>query len=81
MLMRKLNGKEASNTNLLPKEEDIQIEEMHSPKVSASVVKALEDLYLRPNNEVEAIELDQDVKAVTSKETESQQSTRSCYFQ
>jgi len=70
MLMRKLNGKKASDLNLLPKEEDITIEEMHSPKVSASVVKALEDLYVQPNNEVEAIELDQDVKAVTSKVTE-----------
>jgi len=70
ILMRKLNGREASNTNLLPKEEDITIEEMHPPKVSARVVKALEDLYLQPNNEFEVIELDQDVKAVTSKESE-----------
>jgi len=28
--MRKLNGKEASNTKLLSKEEDIKIEEMES---------------------------------------------------
>jgi len=46
--MRKLNGKNASYPNLLPKEEEITIEEMHSPKVSASVVKALEDLHLQP---------------------------------
>jgi len=66
MLMRKLNAKKASNPNLLPKDEDITIEEMHSPKVSASVVKALDDLHLQPNSEVEAIELDHDVKTMTS---------------
>jgi len=70
ILMRKLNAKEPSNTNLFSKEEDSKIEEMHSPKVPAIVIKALENLYLQPNNEFEAIELDQDVKAVTSEETE-----------
>jgi len=68
--MRKLNAKEAGNTNLLFKEEDFKIEEIHSPKVSAIVVKALEDLNLQPNDEFEAIEIDQDVKALTSEETE-----------
>jgi len=66
MLMRKLNGKKASNPNLLPKAKDIKIEEMHSPKDSASIVQALDDLHLQPNSEVEAIELDHDVKTMTS---------------
>jgi len=39
MLMRKLYGKKASNPHFLSKEKDIKIEEMHSPKDSASNCK------------------------------------------
>jgi len=81
MLMRKLYGKKASNPHFLSKEKDIKIEEMHSPKDSASIVQALDDLHLQPNNEVEAMKLDQDVKAVTSKETEIPAKHMKSFFQ